>query len=44
MSTTSPKKKYTQLKDWLSTFKKVAPSNQKIKKESRSDYYKSKGA
>lgn len=44
MSTTSPKKKYIQLKDWLSTFKKSTPTNQKYKKESRSDYYKSKGA
>ena len=40
MSKTSNKQRYIQLKEWMSTFRKI---NTKGKKVSRSDYYKSKG-
>tara|TARA_R110000803_G_scaffold36285_1_gene77999 strand:+ start:51 stop:188 length:138 start_codon:yes stop_codon:yes gene_type:complete len=43
MSTSSPKQKYTQIKDWLSTFKKSTSSTNKPKQESRMSYYKKKG-
>ena len=46
MSKTSPKQRYTQLMEWLPTFKKSKSTSKqpiKAKKESRLNYYKSKG-
>ena len=43
MSTSSPKQKYLQLKDWLPAFVKSTPKSNKPKKESKLEYYKRKG-
>jgi len=44
MSKTSNKQRYIQLKEWMSTFRKInTKGKKKGKKVSRSDYYKSKG-
>ena len=43
MSTSSPKQKYLQIKDWLPTFIKSTPKNNKQKTESRLSYYQKKG-
>ena len=39
MSKSSPKQRYTQLKEWLATYKS-APKEAKKPKFSKSDYYK----
>ncbi len=44
MSTSSSKQKYTQLMDWLPTFKKSTPKTNKQPKQSRLSYYAKKGA
>ena len=44
MSKQSAKQRYTQLMDWLPTFKRSTPNTNKVKKESRMNYYKKKGA
>jgi len=44
MSKQSAKQRYTQLIDWLPTFKKSTPKTNKVKKQSRMDYYKKQGA
>tara|TARA_R110000824_G_scaffold266447_5_gene455474 strand:- start:731 stop:865 length:135 start_codon:yes stop_codon:yes gene_type:complete len=43
MSTSSPKQKYLQLKDWLPTFIKSTPKSNNQKNESRLSYYQKKG-
>ena len=43
MSTSSSKQKYIQLKEWLPTFIKSTPKNNKQKTESRLSYYQKKG-
>ena len=43
MSTSSSKQKYTQLKEWLPTFRKNTPKEDKQKPESRLSYYQKKG-
>jgi len=46
MSNTSAKQRYTQLMEWLPTFKKTKKIESKSnnpKKDSRLNYYKSKG-
>tara|TARA_R110000796_G_scaffold134866_1_gene250803 strand:+ start:273 stop:410 length:138 start_codon:yes stop_codon:yes gene_type:complete len=42
MSQASPKQKYLQLKDWLSTFVKSTSKTNKPQQQSRLNYYKSK--
>ena len=44
MSKMSAKQRYLQLSDWLVTFKKNTPKTNKVKKQSRLDYYSKKGA
>jgi hypothetical protein len=44
MSKISSKQRYIQLTDWLTTFKKSTPKTNKVKKQSRMDYYKKQGA
>jgi hypothetical protein len=44
MSKISSKQRYIQLTDWLATFKKSTPKTNKVKKQSRMDYYKKQGA
>jgi len=43
MSKQSAKQRYTQLMDWLPTFKKSTPKTNKLQKESRMSYYAKKG-
>lgn len=43
MSKTSAKARYEQLMSWLSTYPPSPKSKKKNKKESRLNYYKSKG-
>jgi len=43
MSKQSAKQRYTQLMDWLPTFRRNTPKTNKPKKQSRMDYYKNKG-
>lgn len=43
MSKTSAKQRYTQLTEWLSTFKSRTVKTQKLKRESRLGYYSAKG-
>jgi len=43
MSKISPKQRYIQLSDWLTTFKKRPVKTSKSKRESRMDHYKKQG-
>tara|TARA_R110000765_G_scaffold329544_1_gene420388 strand:- start:51 stop:185 length:135 start_codon:yes stop_codon:yes gene_type:complete len=43
MSTSSPKQKYLQLKNWLPTLSNPTSKNNKQKTESRLSYYQKKG-
>ena len=43
MSKTSAKQRYTQLTEWLSTFKSRTVKTRKPKQQSRLGYYEAKG-
>lgn len=43
MSKQSSKQRYLQLIDWLPTFRKSTPKTNKLKRESKLEYYKKKG-